>query len=79
MKKPLQIEGVRALADAGAINHIRVVACGEGLYVEINDTFTVANRLKQTRYFAKSDTCFGWLRELGVCHIHAVDLTEWTG
>ena len=75
--KPLQIEGARALADAGAINHVRAVATGVGLFVEINRTFTVANRLKQTRYFAKADTCFSWLREMGISRIHEVDLTCW--
>ena len=75
--KPLQIEGARTLADAGAVSHVRVVASPEGLYVEINRAFTVANRTKQTRYFAKADTCFSWLREMGISHIHEVDLTHW--
>ena len=75
--KPLQIESARTLADAGAVNHVRVVASADGLYVEINRTFTVANRTKQTRYFAKADTCFSWLREMGISHIHEVDLTHW--
>lgn len=75
--KPLQIEGARALADAGAINHVRLVATSVGLFVEINRTFTVANRLKQTRYFAKADTCFSWLREMGIRHVHEVDLADW--
>ena len=75
--KPLQIEGARALADAAAINHVRVVAAKMGLFVEINRTFTVANRTKQTRYFAKADTCFSWLREMGISRIHEVDLTQW--
>jgi tetratricopeptide (TPR) repeat protein len=75
--KPLQIEGARALADAGAIKHVRLVASAEGLYVEINRTFTVANRKKETRYFAKSDTCLSWLHEIGVRSIAEVDLTDW--
>ena len=75
--KPLQIESARTLADAGAINHVRVVASADGLYVEINKTFTVANRTKQTRYFAKADTCFSWLREMGISRIHEVDLSQW--
>lgn len=75
--KPLQIEGARTLADAGAISHVRLVASAEGLYAEINGTFTVANRTKQTRYFAKADTCFSWLREMGISRIHEVDLTHW--
>ena len=75
--KPLQIESARTLADAGAINHVRVVASTNGLYVEINETFIVANRTKQTRYFAKADTCFSWLREMGIDRIHEVDLTNW--
>ena len=75
--KPLQIEGARTLADAGAVSHVRVVASADGLYVEINRAFTVANRTKQTRYFAKADTCFSWLREMGISHIHEVDLTHW--
>lgn len=75
--KPLQIESARTLADAGAINHVRVVASSEGLYVEVNKTFTVANRTKQTRYFAKADTCFSWLREMGISRIHEVDLSHW--
>ena len=75
--KPLQIEGARALADAGAIKHVRLVASAEGLYVEINRTFTVANRKKGTRYFAKSDTCLSWLHEIGVRSIAEVDLTDW--
>ncbi len=75
--KPLQIEGARALADAGAVNHVRVVASAAGLHVEINRAFTVANRTKQIRYFAKADTCFSWLREMGISRIHEVDLTRW--
>ena len=75
--KPLQIEGARALADAGAINHVKIVASAGGLYVEINRTFTVANRTKQTRYFAKADTCFSWLREMGIRHVDEVDLAQW--
>lgn len=77
MKKPLQIEGARALVDAGAVSHVRVIASPEGLFVEINGVFTVATRLKQTRYFAKSDTCFSWLREMGISHIDEVDLALW--
>lgn len=75
--KPLQIESARTLADAGAINHVRVVATPNGLCVEINGTFMVATRTKQTRYFAKADTCFSWLREMGINRVHEVDLTHW--
>ncbi|MCX7168043.1 MAG: tetratricopeptide repeat protein [Rhodocyclales bacterium] len=75
--KPLQIEGARALGEAGAVNHVRVVASADGLYVEVNKTFTVANRMKQTRYFAKADTCFSWLREMGISRINEVDLAQW--
>lgn len=75
--KPLQIEGARALAEAGAVSHVRVVAVAEGLSVEINATFVVANRLKEPRFFAKADSCFSWLREIGINHIHEVDLTLW--
>jgi len=75
--KPLQIEGARALADAGAIDHVKAVASADGLYVEINRMFTVANRTKQTRHFAKADTCFSWLREMGISRIDEVDLTDW--
>jgi hypothetical protein len=75
--KPLLIEGARAIGDAGAIKHVRVVASAEGLYVEINRTFTVANRKKETRHFAKADTCFSWLHEIGVRSIAEVDLTHW--
>ena len=77
MKKPLQIEGARALVDAGAIAKVRVIASHEGLFVELNDIFTISTRLKETRFFAKSDTCFSWLRELGITHINEVDLTDW--
>lgn len=75
--KPLQIEGARALADAGAISHVRVISSVDGLYVEINRAFTVANRTKQTRHFAKADTCFSWLREMGISRIDEVDLSQW--
>ncbi len=75
--KPLQIEGARTLAEAGAVKYVLVVASAEGLYVEINRTFTVANRMRQTRYFAKADTCFSWLREMGISRIDEVDLTQW--
>lgn len=75
--KPLMIEGARALVDAGAVNHVRLIASSEGLSVEINRVFVVANRQKETRYFAKSDTCFSWLRELGITTIHEVDLSRW--
>ena len=75
--KPLQIEGARALAEAGAINHVRVVAVARGLSVEINKTFVVANRLREPRFFAKADTCFSWLREMGINQIHEVDLNSW--
>lgn len=74
---PLQIEGVRALAEAGAINHVRIVASAKGLFVEINQSFVVANRIKQTRYFTKADTCFTWLREMGLARIDEVDLKDW--
>ena len=77
MHAPLQIEGVRALADAGAISHVRVVASAGGLTVEINKKFLVATRLKQTRVFSKSDTLFGWLKELGITRIDEVDLIGW--
>ena len=77
MLKPLQIEGARALADAGAIDYVKVVASAEGLYVEINRKFTVSNRVKQTRIFSKADTCFSWLREMGVNRIDEVDLSLW--
>jgi len=75
--KPLQIEGARALAEAGAINHVRIVASAKGLFVEINQSFVVANRIKQTRYFTKADTCFTWLREMGLAKIDEVDLKDW--
>ena len=75
--KPLQIEGVRALADAGAIKHVRLVASGEGLHVELNGEFVVSNRAKQARFFAKADTCFHWLRAIGIGRVHDVDLTHW--
>lgn len=75
--KLLQIEGARALAEAGAIDHVRVVASAKGLFVEINHVFTVANRTKQPRYFTKADTCFTWLREMGVAMVHEVDLKDW--
>jgi len=77
MLKPLQIEGARALADANAIDHVKVIASTEGLYVEINRKFTVSNRMKQARIFAKADTCFSWLREMGISRIHEVDLSLW--
>lgn len=77
MLKPLQIEGARALADANAIDHVKVIASAEGLYVEINRKFTVSNRMKQARIFAKADTCFSWLREMGISRIHEVDLSLW--
>jgi len=77
MLKPLQIEGARALAEAGKVDHVKVVACNEGLYVEINRQFTVSNRMKQTRVFAKADTCFSWLREMGISRVNDVDLSLW--
>ena len=77
MLKPLQIEGARALADAGAVDHVKVVAVEDGLYVEINRQFTVSNRMKQPRIFAKADTCFSWLREMRITHVHEVDLSLW--
>lgn len=77
MLKPLQIEGARALAEAGAIDHVKVIASTEGLYVEINHKFTVSNRIKQTRIFSKADTCFSWLREMGISRIDEVDLALW--
>lgn len=75
--KPLQIEGARALASAGAIKNVKLIASQDGLYVEINDAFTVANRVRQTRFFAKADTCFSWLREMGITHVDEVDLSHW--
>ncbi len=75
--QPLQIEGARALADANAISHVRVIAGAEGLSVEINRSFVIANRARQTRHFAKADTCFSWLREMGVRRINEVDLGGW--
>ena len=77
MLKPLQIEGARALAEAEAIDHVKVIAGTEGLYVEINRKFTVSNRIKQTRIFSKADTCFSWLREMGISRINEVDLSLW--
>jgi len=77
MLKPLQIEGARALADADAVDHVKVIAGADGLTVEINRKLTVANRMKQARVFAKADTCFSWLREMGITRIHEVDLTVW--
>jgi len=77
MKKPLMTEGARALGEAGAITHVRLVASAEGIYVEINNIFTVATRQRDTRYFAKADTCFSWLREIGITRIDEVDLTLW--
>lgn len=77
MKKPLTIEVVRALADAGAVNHVLLIASPEGLQVQINHTFFLANRMKQSRYFARADTAFNWLRELGIKRIDEVDLTHW--
>ena len=74
---PLQIEGARALADANAISHVRVVAHPDGLSVEINRSFVIANRARQRRHFAKADTCFSWLREMGVKRINEVDLVYW--
>lgn len=76
-KKPLLIEGARALGEAGVIKHVRVTASAQGLYVEINGIFFVANRTKEVRYFAKADTCFSWLREIGAMKVDEVDLTEW--
>ena len=77
MLKPLQIEGARALAEAGAVDHVKVIACAAGLYVEINNQFTVSNRMKQTRIFSKPATCFSWLREMGINRINDVDLSMW--
>lgn len=77
MLKPLQIEGARALADADAVDHVKVIAGADGLTVEINRKLTVANRMKQARIFAKADTCFSWLREMGITRIHEIDLTLW--
>jgi len=77
MLKPLQIEGARALADADAIEYVKVIAGADGLTVEINRKLTVANRMKQARVFAKADTCFSWLREMGITRIHEVDLSLW--
>jgi len=77
MMKQLTIEGLRALIDAGAVDHVRMIASADGLYVEINGVFTVINRAKRPRYFAKADTLFGWLRELGITTINEVDLTHW--
>ena len=77
MLKPLQIEGARALAEAEAIDHVKVIANTEGLYVEINHKFMVSNRIKQTRIFSKADTCFSWLREMGISRIDEVDLSLW--
>jgi len=74
---PLQIEGARALADADAIDHVKVIASADGLTVEINRKLTVANRMKQARVFVKADTCFSWLREMGITRIHETDLTLW--
>ncbi len=75
--KPLTLEGVRALAEAGAVRDVRVFASAEGLSVLINRQFVVATRLKEVRYFSKADTLFGWLKELGITQIHDVDLTNW--
>ncbi len=77
MKKPIIIEAVRALAEAGAISHVRLIASPDGMYVEINDMFVVANRLREIRYFAKSDTCMGWLKEVGISKVNEVDLSHW--
>lgn len=65
------------MVDAGAVRHVRVVATREGLCVEINRAFAVANRAKRARFFAKADTCFSWLRQIGVTRIDEVDLTAW--
>lgn len=77
MKKPLTLPAARVLSDAKVINHVAVIATGDGLKVEINRAFFVANRDQRIRYFAKADTCFGWLREIGITRIDEVDLTHW--
>lgn len=75
--KQLTIEGLRALADAGAVSHVKIIATEEGLYVEINGVFTVTNRAKRPRYFKKADTCFSWLRGMGIVTINETDLSRW--
>lgn len=77
MKKPLKLEGVRALAQAGAIQRVQVIATRDGLRVEFNDTFYVATREDRPRFFTKADTCISWLRELGITKIDEFDLTHW--
>ena len=81
MKKPLpkllNIDGVRALAQAGAVSHVKVIASDDGLCVELNQIFKVTNRAKEIRYFAKAETVFSWLKGMGINQINEVDLSRW--
>jgi len=77
MKKPLGLVGARALSEAGAIADVQVIADTEGLRIELNDSFVVANRQGRPRYFAKPDTCFNWIRGVGLTKITGVDLSRW--
>jgi hypothetical protein len=77
--KPLELAGARALADAGAVATVHVLASEQGLCVIFNNAYIISNRLKQPRYFAKADTVFSWLRDLGIKQIDHVNLSGWRG
>ena len=77
MKKPLSLEGARALSAAGAITDVQIITGSAGLHIELNKTFLVANREGKTRHFAKADTALGWLKEIGINRVHGFDLAHW--
>ena len=61
--KPLQIEGMRALADARAIKYVCItIEANNRCNIEVNGELFVANRAGRRRYYAKVDTCINWLR-----------------
>lgn len=75
--KPLQIEGIRALADNGSVNFVGIAthrsATGIPTYtVEINQRYYVANRKNKSRHFAKAETCLQWLRDVGITHVDGI-------
>lgn len=71
--KPLQIEGIRALAQNGSVNFCGVRKTMLGRFViEINQIFFVANRKGEYREFAKLDTLEDWLCRTGITKIDKV-------
>jgi hypothetical protein len=76
--KGITFDGMKILADSGAIKNIKLIASASGMIVEINGDYILQTQRKNARLFKNPSALFDLLFAIGIKQINNIDLTHWS-